>query len=320
MGITVLPPDVNESLVEFAVVEGQIRFGLAAVKGVGEGAVDAILAARDARRTLRRPLRSRAARRDACREPQGLRGADQVRRARHAPRQPRATARSARRRARSRRRARPATASSGKLRSSGAIEESDAGARADAPRGPGAVDDGRAAVGEGDARDLRLRSSARRRRGRTRADRSDVGARSAFGRGRGAGEKSRGWSRLGAPHDDQGAAADADRHDRGHDRDDRVHRLPEALSRFAGHLRRGRDRHRQRPAAAARTARRRPRRRGPARIQRLGERGAEIRPRVGAARTAGLARDGRLARPRRPARAAPGGVAGDGPARVPHRR
>jgi DNA polymerase III subunit alpha len=46
MGITVLPPDVNESLVEFAVVEGQIRFGLAAVKGVGEGAVDAILATR----------------------------------------------------------------------------------------------------------------------------------------------------------------------------------------------------------------------------------------------------------------------------------
>ena len=46
MGIIVLPPDINESLVDFAVVEGQIRFGLAAVKGVGEGAVDAILAAR----------------------------------------------------------------------------------------------------------------------------------------------------------------------------------------------------------------------------------------------------------------------------------
>jgi len=47
MGITVLPPDVNESLVDFAVVEGQIRFGLAAVKGVGEGAVTALLAARE---------------------------------------------------------------------------------------------------------------------------------------------------------------------------------------------------------------------------------------------------------------------------------
>jgi DNA polymerase-3 subunit alpha len=47
MGIAVLPPDVNESLVDFAVVGSQIRFGLAAVKGVGEGAVEAILAARD---------------------------------------------------------------------------------------------------------------------------------------------------------------------------------------------------------------------------------------------------------------------------------
>ena len=47
MGIAVLPPDVNESLVDFAVVGSQIRFGLAAVKGIGEGAVDAILAARD---------------------------------------------------------------------------------------------------------------------------------------------------------------------------------------------------------------------------------------------------------------------------------
>ena len=47
MGIPVLPPDVNESLVEFAVVGQQIRFGLAAIKGVGEGAVEAILRARE---------------------------------------------------------------------------------------------------------------------------------------------------------------------------------------------------------------------------------------------------------------------------------
>ena len=45
--IKVLPPDVNASLVDFAVVGDQIRFGLAAVKGVGEGAVRAILTARD---------------------------------------------------------------------------------------------------------------------------------------------------------------------------------------------------------------------------------------------------------------------------------
>lgn len=49
MGIEVLPPDVNESYIEFAVVPGkqQIRFGLAAVKGVGVGAVEEVLRARD---------------------------------------------------------------------------------------------------------------------------------------------------------------------------------------------------------------------------------------------------------------------------------
>lgn len=49
MGIQVLSPDVNESFVEFAVVpdKNQIRFGMAAVKGVGVGAVEAILQARE---------------------------------------------------------------------------------------------------------------------------------------------------------------------------------------------------------------------------------------------------------------------------------
>lgn len=50
MGITVLPPDVNESFVEFAVVpdSNQIRFGMAAIKNVGTGAVEEILRAREA--------------------------------------------------------------------------------------------------------------------------------------------------------------------------------------------------------------------------------------------------------------------------------
>ncbi|MBC7869036.1 DNA polymerase III subunit alpha, partial [Candidatus Saccharibacteria bacterium] len=49
MGITVLSPDVNESFVEFAVVPGkkEIRFGMAAVKGVGVAAVEEILRARE---------------------------------------------------------------------------------------------------------------------------------------------------------------------------------------------------------------------------------------------------------------------------------
>ncbi len=46
MGIEVLPPDVNESDRDFTPREGAIRFGLAAVKNVGEGAVESVLAAR----------------------------------------------------------------------------------------------------------------------------------------------------------------------------------------------------------------------------------------------------------------------------------
>ena len=47
MGIEVLPPDVNSSQTDFAVVEGKIRFGLNAVKNVGESAAEAIVRARD---------------------------------------------------------------------------------------------------------------------------------------------------------------------------------------------------------------------------------------------------------------------------------
>jgi DNA polymerase-3 subunit alpha len=48
LGIEVLPPDVNASQLDFAVVEGKIRFGLNAVKNVGESACRAIIAAREA--------------------------------------------------------------------------------------------------------------------------------------------------------------------------------------------------------------------------------------------------------------------------------
>src|SRR3954453_10942579 len=47
MGIEILPPDVNPSDHEFTVVEGNIRFGLDAVKGVGYQAVEAIKEARE---------------------------------------------------------------------------------------------------------------------------------------------------------------------------------------------------------------------------------------------------------------------------------
>jgi len=42
-GIEVLPPDINESRADFTVVGDKIRFGLAAVKNVGEKAVEVVL-------------------------------------------------------------------------------------------------------------------------------------------------------------------------------------------------------------------------------------------------------------------------------------
>jgi DNA polymerase-3 subunit alpha len=49
-GLKVLPPDVNASVYEFAACgEKEIRYGLGAVRGVGEGAVEAIISERAAR-------------------------------------------------------------------------------------------------------------------------------------------------------------------------------------------------------------------------------------------------------------------------------
>ncbi len=50
MGIHVLPPDINESGENFQVVGKDIRFGLAAVKGVGKGPIQSILQARQEKR------------------------------------------------------------------------------------------------------------------------------------------------------------------------------------------------------------------------------------------------------------------------------
>lgn len=46
MGIQVLPPDVNQSRAEFAPVGADIRFGLTAIKNVGENVVESIIATR----------------------------------------------------------------------------------------------------------------------------------------------------------------------------------------------------------------------------------------------------------------------------------
>ena len=47
MGMKILPPDINESYANFTVVGDSIRFGLAAVKNVGEGAIDSIIKMRE---------------------------------------------------------------------------------------------------------------------------------------------------------------------------------------------------------------------------------------------------------------------------------
>jgi len=56
LGIRVLPPDINRSDFQFTVEDGQIRFGLAAVKNVGEGAVREILAVREKRGAFTSPF------------------------------------------------------------------------------------------------------------------------------------------------------------------------------------------------------------------------------------------------------------------------
>jgi DNA polymerase-3 subunit alpha len=47
-GIMLLPPDVNESMAGFTPLKGEIRYGLAAIKGLGDSTVKGIIAARDA--------------------------------------------------------------------------------------------------------------------------------------------------------------------------------------------------------------------------------------------------------------------------------
>jgi DNA polymerase-3 subunit alpha len=47
-GIMLLPPDVNESMAGFTPLKGEIRYGLAAIKGLGDATVKAIITAREA--------------------------------------------------------------------------------------------------------------------------------------------------------------------------------------------------------------------------------------------------------------------------------
>jgi len=52
MNIPILPPDINASDMEFSVEGDSIRFGLSAIKNVGEAAIESILAAREEHKTF----------------------------------------------------------------------------------------------------------------------------------------------------------------------------------------------------------------------------------------------------------------------------
>lgn len=43
MGIEILGPDVNEGMSAFSAADGKIRFGLSAIKGVGDGVIESII-------------------------------------------------------------------------------------------------------------------------------------------------------------------------------------------------------------------------------------------------------------------------------------
>ncbi len=54
IGLKILPPDINTSFAEFTVEEGNIRFGLVAVKGIGQGVIQSIVQ----ERTIGGPFRT----------------------------------------------------------------------------------------------------------------------------------------------------------------------------------------------------------------------------------------------------------------------
>jgi DNA polymerase-3 subunit alpha len=56
MGIRVLPPDINESDYSFTVKDGEVRFGLAAIKNVGETAARDLVREREKRKGFRSPF------------------------------------------------------------------------------------------------------------------------------------------------------------------------------------------------------------------------------------------------------------------------
>ncbi len=93
MGITVLPPDVNSSDLDFTPVGEAIRFGLRAIKNVGENTVRGILEAREKLGGFHSFFQFCDSRRYAPAQSPRARKPDQVRRHGFARRAPRAALR-----------------------------------------------------------------------------------------------------------------------------------------------------------------------------------------------------------------------------------
>ncbi len=79
LGIEVLPPDVNASRTGFTIEGGKIRFGMSAIKCVGAGAVEAIVAAREADGRFRGSVRFLLPCREHHLQPAGAGSAHQMR-------------------------------------------------------------------------------------------------------------------------------------------------------------------------------------------------------------------------------------------------
>ena len=88
-GVECLPPDINASRADFSVEDGKVRYALGALKGVGEKAMESLVAEREANgpfqvaRRFRRPDRPAPAQPPPDRKPGGRR---RFRRARTRPR------------------------------------------------------------------------------------------------------------------------------------------------------------------------------------------------------------------------------------------
>ncbi len=233
LGIEVLPPDVHRSDVEFTVEGDAIRFGLLAVKNVGQGAIESIIAARREGGEFRSltDLCSRIDLRLANRkvlEALARVGALNALRA-PGPDPPRARRRARRRR---RRPARPAH------RPDLAVRD---GRRAGRPRRAAAgrardADPRAAALGEGAPRAVPVGPSARRDRRGDRAVRDGLLGRPARRVARrAAGRRRRDRDRRPDGHH-QGPRDDGDRQPRGPPGGDRGRRLPAALRGDPGDL------------------------------------------------------------------------------------